>query len=65
MNKITLKVLKMHGFNPIRDKKTGKLVGISIGLYRNIKLKYISGEAKEYIFSLHPLELSSLEKELL
>jgi hypothetical protein len=65
VNRLNVKALRINEFKPIRDPKTGELIGIKIGIYKNLKLKYLSPEAKDYLFSTYPLELSSLEKELL
>ena len=68
MQQIKLKVLKMYNWKPKRDS-LGKITHIEIRdktfLLGNYNLKYFSKEAKEYIFSKYPLELSPLEKELL
>lgn len=70
MQQIKLKVLKVYEWKPMRDN-LGKITHISIydkafnSNLGNYNLKYFSKEAKEYIFSKYPLELSTLEKELL
>ena len=64
MQQITIGALKALDWKPVRNKY-GELIGISIGRYKNIKLKYISKKALDYILSKHPLKLSSLEMELL
>lgn len=65
MAQLKLKYLKMYKWSPVRDINTGQLVGIKFNTHGTIKLKYLGKEAKEYVFCLHPLKLSSLEKELL
>lgn len=63
MQKITLKTILDKKIIPVRDLM-GYLIAVRIN-NGNYNIKYFSKEAKDYIFSKFPEELSSLEKELL
>lgn len=64
MNQIPLKHVKSYKLYPVRNSNH-KLIGLRIGVLSCVKLKYFTKEAQDYILSIYPLELSSLEKELL
>jgi hypothetical protein len=64
MSQLTLKHIKGKNLIPVRNSNH-KLIGIRVGVLSCVKLKFFTKEAQEYILSMHPLELSSLEKELL
>jgi hypothetical protein len=64
MNQVPLNYVKGTNLIPVRNSDH-KLIGLRIGVLRCVQLKYFTKEAREYILSIHPLELSSLEKELL
>ena len=64
MNQIPLKNVKGYKLYPVRNSNH-RLIGLRIGVFSCVKLKYFTKEAQDYILSIYPLELSSLEKELI
>ena len=68
MNKIPLKAINELDIKANRDE-SGKVISVVLLLkgyeIGNYNIKYFSKQAKEYIFSKFPEDLSSLEKELL
>lgn len=64
MAHITKQILLRYSWIPVRNCN-GVLIAINISRIQTIKIKFLSSSALEYVLSLYPMELSSLEKELL